>query len=126
MKFSIIVASSNRAHLLPRLFNSIFVQQDGYDDFEVVLVDDCSKDNTMEVVNGWNTNGRIKYFKQPQRMERVMAYKKGLEEAQGEYLFYTGSDDMVFPHFLPWMAGYTERMPEQRFFQLISILITGR
>jgi len=116
MKFSIIIASSNRAHTLPRLFNSIFVQQDGYDDFEVVLVDDCSKDDTLEVVNGWNTNQRIKYFKQPQRMERVMAYKRGLQEAEGEYLFYMGSDDMLFPHFLPWMHGHTERMPEQKLF----------
>ena len=116
MKFSIIVASSNRALTLPRLFNSIFVQQDGYDDFEVVFIDDCSKDNTLEVVNGWNTNHKIKYFKQPQRTERVMAYKRGIKEAQGDYIFYMGSDDMIFPHFLKFMDGYTERMPEQLLF----------
>jgi len=114
MKFSIIIASSNRAHILPRLFNSIFVQQDGYDDFEVVFVDDCSNDNTAEIVNGWGD--KIKYLKQPRRTERVMAFKRGFAEAQGDYIFYMGSDDLMFPHFLPYMAKWTEKLPNEKLF----------
>jgi glycosyltransferase involved in cell wall biosynthesis len=118
MKFSIIIASSNRAHTLPRLFHSIFVQQNNYHDFEVVLVDDASTDETKKVVDEWNVkyNHMIKYFRQPTRMERVMAYKRGLEEAKGDYLFYVGSDDMVFPFFMPWMHEWIERMPDQKLF----------
>lgn len=114
--FSIIIPSYNRSHLLAGVLESALAQT--YADYEVVLVDDGSSDNTRDVVSSFQSE-RIRYVFQENR-ERAAARNKGAGFAKGRYLTFCDSDDKLYPCYLeeaarlirengelPWMhLGY--------------------
>lgn len=66
MKISILTATYNRAHLLPGLYQSLLQNKKTFDDFEWLIMDDGSKDQTEELVKGWIKEKKIEihYYKQ--------------------------------------------------------------
>ena len=58
-KVSVIIPTYNRAHLIGKAINSVISQT--YQDYEIIVVDDASTDNTKEVVKGFN-NSKIRYI----------------------------------------------------------------
>ena len=102
MKFSILISSYNRGHILNRCLDSIFNLQ-GEEDFEVVLIDDGSPDNTKDVCDGYDK--RLRYIKNEIRKERAKSYGKAIKEATGDWIFHMGSADMVYPRFLEFFSG---------------------
>ena len=66
MKISILTATYNRANLLPRLYESILENNKTYSNFEWLIMDDGSKDNTKEIVTNWQNDNKIdiKYYYQ--------------------------------------------------------------
>ena len=113
-KFSIVIAVCNRIELFKRCLLSIIFFQE-YDDFEIVVIDDNSDDDIYSLVKSFNTD-KIRYFKQEVRMERVMAYKRGFNEAMGEWVMHMGSDDMMFPKFLSFLEKQIEKYPDYKLF----------
>ena len=93
IKFTIVVPTYNRAHLISETLDSLQKQQ--YDNFEVVIVDDGSTDNTEEVVTGI-INGKIRYFKK-ENAERAVARNFGIKKATGDYITFLDSDDILYP-----------------------------
>lgn len=91
---TIFTPTYNRAHLLPRLYDSLCKQT--YVDFEWIIVDDGSKDNTEEVVRDFTNLQKIKiqYFKQ-ENGGKHRAINRGVKEAKGELFFIADSDDML-------------------------------
>lgn len=91
---TIFTPTYNRAHLLPRLYDSLCKQT--YVDFEWIIVDDGSKDNTEEVVRDFINLQKIKiqYFKQ-ENGGKHRAINRGVKEAKGELFFIADSDDML-------------------------------
>ena len=55
---SIVIPSYNRANVLPRAVKSVLAQT--YLDFEIIIIDDCSKDTTVEIINNINVNDPYK------------------------------------------------------------------
>jgi GalNAc5-diNAcBac-PP-undecaprenol beta-1,3-glucosyltransferase len=96
---SIIMATYNRAHLIGETLHSILKQN--LEDWECIIIDDGSTDNTAEVVKGYTSRDpRFQYI------SRNINYKKGLpgcrnhglDIAKGEYFIFFDDDDIVHPH----------------------------
>jgi glycosyltransferase involved in cell wall biosynthesis len=94
--FSIIVPSYNRASLIIRTIDSIL--QQSFADFELIVVDDGSTDNTDEVIMQI-TDSRFSYFKK-ENGERGATRNFGIEMAKGEYVTFIDSDDIMYVHAL--------------------------
>jgi glycosyltransferase involved in cell wall biosynthesis len=94
--FSIILPTYNRAHLLHTTIGSVLSQT--FDDWELIVVDDGSKDNTKEVVEGIGDK-RIRYIYQ-ENAERCVARNNGIRNAKGEFVCFIDSDDQYLPHHL--------------------------
>lgn len=95
--FSIIIPTYNRAHTIRRTVNSCLLQE--FADFEVIIVDDGSTDNTREIIQDLQYDNRVKYFK-IENSERAVARNHGISMARGEYLTFLDSDDLLYPDFL--------------------------
>lgn len=106
MLITVFTPAYNRAHLLPRLYESLRAQT--FQDFEWIIVDDGSTDNTEEVVKEWCAppsgvsgegfqgaiKGGIRYIKQPNGGKH-RAVNRGVQEARGELFFIADSDDYL-------------------------------
>lgn len=90
-KFSIIIATYNRAHILPRALDSLLSQ--GFEDWELWIVDDGSTDKTIAVVEPYLNQGlAISYLKQ-ENQGVAKARNKALPFVNGEYVTFLDSDD---------------------------------
>lgn len=93
---SVIIPSYNRAHMLPRALKSLFKQS--YTNWEALIVDDASTDNTAEVVQQFEAqDSRIHFFKLSKNSGACVARNVGIENAKGEYVTFLDSDDEYFP-----------------------------
>jgi len=87
--FSVIIPTHNRAHMLPKAIESVLKQT--FANLELIIVDDGSTDNTMEVVKSYS-DGRIRYVWQ-ENLERSNARNNGIKNAVGKYICFLDSDD---------------------------------
>lgn len=71
------------------------VKNQTYKNWELIIVDDCSKDNTEEIVNKYiNSDNRIKYYKFKSNQGAAKARTKAMEMANGNYMAFLDSDDL--------------------------------
>lgn len=99
--FSIIIPAYNRAYILPETIRSI--QEQSFTNWEVIVVDDGSKDNTRELIESLSLeDNRIRYVFQ-QNAERSAARNNGADHALGNYLMFLDSDDK-------YTAGHLEKL----------------
>ena len=89
--FSVIIPTYNRAALLREALDSVFAQS--FTDYEVIVVDDGSTDETAAVVASYGS--RIRYFQQ-QNQGPGAARNLGAKYATGEYIAFLDSDDLWF------------------------------
>jgi glycosyltransferase involved in cell wall biosynthesis len=95
--FSIILPTFNRAHLLKRALDSVLSQS--FTDWELLIVDDGSSDNTREVVQIYLLDPRISYSFEV-NSGPAMARNRGIASARGEYITFIDSDDEYLPEHL--------------------------
>ncbi|WP_448697802.1 glycosyltransferase family 2 protein [Mucilaginibacter sp. AW1-3] len=96
--FSVIIPTYNRGHLIEGVINSALEQL--YQNFEVIVVDDGSTDNTEQVIKGkYQHLPQIRYIKQ-RNAERGAARNTGLKNAKGKYVNYFDSDDVMYNNHL--------------------------
>ena len=88
--FSIVVPVYNRAHLIGKTLNSVFAQD--LQDFEIIVVDDGSKDNIAEVIEAIG-DPRIRLIVQKNGGGGA-ARNNGIENAVGQYIAFLDSDDL--------------------------------
>jgi len=91
---SVIVPTYNRAHLLGRAIESVLNQT--YKDFELIVVDDGSKDNTKELVMRFSDK-RIRYICLEKNIGAAAARNRGIQAAQGDYIAFQDADDEWLP-----------------------------
>ena len=96
MLITVFTPTYNRAKLLPRLYKSL--QEQTNKDFEWVIVDDGSTDNTKEVIDNIITQQEndfpIRYFYKENGGKHT-AINQGAKEAKGELFFIADSDDVL-------------------------------
>lgn len=88
---SIITPVYNSEKYIADTINSVLSQT--YKNWEMLIVDDCSKDDTANVIAQFN-DPRIKYFKLSQNSGAAVARNEALEMAQGKYIAFLDADDM--------------------------------
>lgn len=96
-KISICIPTYNRANLLPYAVSSVLNQT--YTDFELIICDDASSDNTPAIVAQWD-DARVRYIRHPENIKRSRNMRAGFEAAQGEYFIKFDDDDALTPTFL--------------------------
>lgn len=101
-KVSIIIPTYNRAHLIERSIRSILNQT--YEEFELLIVDDGSTDNTKEVVERIK-DSRIRYIPCGENGGAARARNIGIAEAQYDYIAFQDSDDEWHPDKLEKQMG---------------------
>ena len=96
MKYTLFTPTYNRARLLPKLYDSIVAQQSR--DFEWLIIDDGSEDNTEEVVNSFISSAQIliRYVKQSNGGKH-RAFNRAIKEARSEWFVCIDSDDPLVP-----------------------------
>ena len=107
-KVSVIIPTFNRAPSLPRAIKSVLNQT--FDDFELIIVDDGSTDNTKDIVSHFN-DPRILYLWQENR-ERSAARNTGIKASQGIYITFLDSDDEYMESKLEAQVTLLEIKPE--------------
>lgn len=105
MKFSIIIPTYNRAVFLPKAIESVLSQT--YTDWELIIVDDGSTDNTKDVVSQYS-DSRIRYIYQD-NAERSAARNNGIARANGYYVCFMDSDNYMKPDRLEKLSTYIEK-----------------
>jgi glycosyltransferase involved in cell wall biosynthesis len=111
--FSVVIPTYNRAALITGTVNSVLAQD--YTDYEVVLVDDGSTDNTAEVVlKNYAGEQRVRYIRQA-NAERGAARNRGLREALGSHVVFFDSDDVMHADHLSALAASIKERPASNF-----------
>ena len=87
--FSVVIPTYNRARMIAKAIESVLEQE--FDNWELIIVDDGSTDNTKEVISKY-TDGRIRYIYQD-NTERSAARNNGINKAHGKYICFLDSDD---------------------------------
>ncbi len=88
---SIITPTYNCAKFIGATIESVLNQT--YQNFEMIIVDDASKDNTEEVVKSFKDK-RIKYIRLSKNSGPAVARNRAMEEAKGKYMAFLDSDDL--------------------------------
>jgi glycosyltransferase involved in cell wall biosynthesis len=107
---SVIIATYNMAAFLPEAIESIL--QQSFQDFEVIVVDDGSTDNTREVVAQFGS--RIKYVWQ-ENAGPSAAYNRGDDIARGEYELHLDADDVLLGQSLEKTVSLLDDAPQVGF-----------
>lgn len=94
--FSIVIPTYNRAHLITETIQSVLNQD--YSNFEIIIVDDGSTDDTEDVVRPLLSE-KVCYFKK-NNAERAAARNFGAQKAKGDYVNFFDSDDIALPNHL--------------------------
>ena len=103
---SIIMPSWNTGKFIAESIKSVIDQT--YTNWELIIVDDCSTDNTDEVVNSFNDN-RIKYFHNEKNSGAALTRNKALREARGEWIAFLDSDDLWMPKKLEHQINFMKK-----------------
>lgn len=90
---SVIMPTYNCAKFIEETIKTVIAQT--YKNWELIIVDDCSKDNTQEIVEKLKLqDNRINYFKFETNQGAAMARTKAMEMAKGNYMAFLDSDDL--------------------------------
>jgi len=104
---SIIICTYNRSHLLARLLKSLANQTISQENYEVIVVDDGSSDNTRNICE--NIKEKIlnfKYIFDEKNSGSGNARNKGLECARGDYILFTDDDCIVLENWIEKLSYY--------------------
>ena len=106
---SVIVPNYNHAPYLRQRIDSILLQT--YHDFELILLDDCSTDNSRELLLSYKENPKVSQivFSDQNSGSTFKQWNKGIELAQGQYIWIAESDDWAEPTFLEALIAEFEQ-----------------
>lgn len=112
MKITVFTPTYNRAYIIEKLYRSL--QRQTFRDFEWLIVDDGSSDNTAEVVAAWQREGNdfpIRYYKK-ENGGKCRAINYGVDRAEGELFFNVDSDDYLTDDALEKVSSWVDTLPK--------------
>ncbi|MGM3305288.1 glycosyltransferase family 2 protein [Anabaena sp. WFMT] len=105
-KITVCIPTFNRVQLLPYAIESVLNQSE--QDFELIICDDGSSDDTPELMSKY-TDNRIKYIRHPQNIGKSNNMRSGFDAASGKYFIKFDDDDRLTPDFLSQTAAILEQ-----------------
>ncbi len=109
MTVSIIIPTFNRGYIIGEAIASALTQT--YRDFEIIIVDDGSSDNTRDIVESIGSN-QIRYLHHERNRGYSAACNTGISAATGELLAFLDSDDLWKPDYLERQVGFLTKHSE--------------
>ena len=108
MFISVIIPNYNHAPFLNERIDSVLNQT--YSNFEVIILDDKSKDNSREIIESYRKNEKVTHieFNSENSGSTFKQWKKGLDLAKGEWIWIAESDDIADVNFLQTMVNQIE------------------
>ena len=104
---SIIMPSYNTAKFISETIESVLAQT--YPDWELIIVDDCSTDDTDAVVRPYLADDRIRYIKNEKNSGAAVSRNRALREAKGKWIAFLDSDDLWLPEKLEKQIAFMEK-----------------
>jgi len=112
IKFSIILPTFNRAHMIHLAIESVLNQT--YKDLELIIIDDGSTDKTKDIIDKYiEKDNRVKYLHQKNK-ERSAARNKGIKEAIGDWICFLDSDDIYHTNHLEEFKNLIKKTDSKR------------
>lgn len=121
-KASIVVPAFNVSATLSETLDTLLRQR--YSDFEIIVVDDGSSDETVEIARSFCADPRMRLIRQPNR-GLAGARNSGIAEAQGDYIGFCDADDLWMPGKLAAHVAHLDRNPHVGLSYSGSALIDG-
>ncbi len=110
-KVSIVLPCYNGAKMIGEAIESVIAQT--YQNWELIIVNDCSTDNTLEVAQKYaDKDARIRVISNEKNSKLPATLNHGFREAKGEYWTWTSDDNLLMPTMLEEMSGYLDAHPE--------------
>lgn len=107
MKVSIVMTAYNMSDYIGEAIESCLRQT--HDDIEVIVVEDCSTDNTLEIINSYvENNVRVKLVQHEKNMGAGWGRHDGINAATGEYFITVDADDWLSPTFIESLVKKAE------------------
>lgn len=104
---SIIMPSYNTAKFISETIESVLAQT--YPNWELIIVDDCSTDDTDAVVCPYLVDDRIRYIKNEKNSGAAVSRNRALREAKGKWVAFLDSDDLWFPEKLEKQISFMKK-----------------
>lgn len=97
MKISVLITSYNYEKYIKETIQSVLNQT--YKDWELIIVDDCSSDNSVDVIKSFN-DSRIRLYINEENLGLAKTLKLGVEKATGDWIVFLESDDLINPDYI--------------------------
>lgn len=128
-KVSVILTSYNKPEYVGKAIEGILNQT--YNDFELLIMDDNSDEETHEVIKRYLNDKRIRYFRSniekfSERAEKIryaVLINKAIEMCQGKYITYATDDNVYKPERLKKMVDFLDKNPEKNIVYSSSMVI---
>lgn len=109
--FTVIIPNYNHAPFLKARIDSVINQT--YPDFELILLDDCSSDNSRDIIEEYRQHPKVSHIVYNKRNSGhpCRQWQKGVQFAKGEWIWIAESDDVAGPLFLETLVGCIQQYP---------------
>jgi glycosyltransferase involved in cell wall biosynthesis len=111
-KVSVVIPTFNRSTFLRQAMTSVLAQR--YSDFELIVSDNASTDDTPAMVTGW-MDGRIRHFRNDRNLGMAPNWNAGMRHARGEYVALLEDDNWWHPEYLARTVDTLDRHPDIAF-----------
>lgn len=109
---SVIVPNYNHALYLRERIDSVLNQT--FQDFELIILDDCSTDDSLCVIEGYADDPRVTHIVMNEQNtgNTFLQWERGIQLAKGDYIWIAESDDVAKPNLLETLVGELRRCPK--------------
>ncbi len=107
---SVLMTAYNREKYIAEAIESVLAST--YNNFELIIVDDCSKDKTVDIARHYEAiDKRVKVYVNEKNLGDYTNRNRAASYAKGKYIKYLDSDDVIYPHCLQVMVDAMEKFP---------------
>ncbi|PHV62799.1 glycosyltransferase [Cyanobacterium aponinum] len=109
---SVVVPTYNRAKYLDRCLKSVLFEQVNSCEFELIVNDNASPDNTQDIVQEYLEDPRIKYYRNEENIGMVRNFYVSTKRANGKYVLWLSDDDWLLPNAISDIMKVISAYPE--------------
>ena len=107
--FSVITVTYNSSQFVRDAIESVLAST--FTDFELIIGDDCSTDNTWDIINEYDDSRIVKYRNET-NLREYPNRNKALNMARGEWVIFIDGDDLIYPHSLSFIFDMIQKAPD--------------